>query len=461
MKEKVLSRYGFTEVSPIDFYTDIFRLGEHLIQEKDEKGGQFKTNPIAIAHRAGHVRHIIMFEDDFEARLQELGDYDWAYMSCLTYFGKRNVNERQSKMYAMVFDLDGVTDKSLASFIDGALCDVYPLPNYIVLSGNGVHLYYVFEEPIPLYPMTKTQLKSLKYDLTKLIWNERTSSIARPQYQGINQAYRIPGTKAKRKGVVARAFKVSDHPTSIEYLNGFASLENRVDVSRMRQERGLTLDEARKLYPDWYERRVLNGEPRGAWKTDRHVYDWWKQQIYESAEYGHRYFCVMALAIYAVKCGIGEDELRADAESFVEMLNVIHPDDPFTQSDVDSAMECYDADYATFPRAEIERLTGISIPERKRNHRSRWEHLQAETWEIDGAEVENPCKRNREKALEKARAEGRTGRPRGSGTKEMLVLDYFRDNPQATVEQASRELEISPTTVQKWKPRRGKGATPA
>ena len=36
------------------------------------------------------------------------------------------------------------------------------MPTFLVLSGNGLHLYYVFEEPIDLYPNIKIQLKKPK-----------------------------------------------------------------------------------------------------------------------------------------------------------------------------------------------------------------------------------------------------------------------------------------------------------
>lgn len=454
MKDKVLIKAGYQEISAYEMYSDIFKLGEHWIQECNEKPGLRKTNPIAIAREGGRNRQTIMFEDEFEAQLERFGRCEWAFMSGLTYWGKENKNSKQSKMYAMIFDLDGIGDRKLRNLLDGVYYGSYPTPNYIVLSGNGVHLYYVFEEPINLYPDVKKPLKELKYALTDVIWNPLTSRIKKPQYQGINQAYRIPGTKAKEKGVYARAFRVSTHPVTLEYLNSFVDDKKKVDTSRMGNSSRISLDEAKVLWPDWYERRVINGEPPKTWKTDRHVYDWWKTKIFRRAEYGHRYFCLMALAIYAVKCGIDEDELRGDAYKFVNMLNSIKPDDPFTETDVESALECYDPCYCTFPRSEIARLTGIDIPSNKRNHRTAWEHLQADQWELeDGTKVDNPCKANREAALEKARDEGRvTGRPKGSGTKRQGVIEFFLKHPDATVKQAEDELGYSHTTICKWKP---------
>ena len=77
-------------------------------------------------------------------------------MNGLTYFGKRNAAENASKMYAMIFDIDGITDETLNNFLSGAyVSEAYPVPNYVVLSGHNIHLYYRFESPIALYPNIK------------------------------------------------------------------------------------------------------------------------------------------------------------------------------------------------------------------------------------------------------------------------------------------------------------------
>lgn len=64
-----------------------------------------------------------------------------------------------------------MTELRLYDFFSGAIrADVYPVPNYIILSGHGVHLYYIFERPVPLYPYLKFQLKQLKYGLAVKMW---------------------------------------------------------------------------------------------------------------------------------------------------------------------------------------------------------------------------------------------------------------------------------------------------
>ena len=72
----------------------------------------------------------------------------------------------------------------------------------------------------------------------------------------------------------------------------------------------MSIEEAKKKYPDWYERRVVRGEQRGRWTVKRDLYDWWLRKIETEIHVGHRFYGIMTLAIYAVKCGIDEDELR-------------------------------------------------------------------------------------------------------------------------------------------------------
>ncbi len=49
--------------------------------------------------------------------------------------------------------------------------ELLPYPNYIVASGNGLHLYYVLEFPLMLFDNVKHSLIKFKKDITSLFWN--------------------------------------------------------------------------------------------------------------------------------------------------------------------------------------------------------------------------------------------------------------------------------------------------
>jgi len=336
MLETVLQQYGAREVSAMEVYSDIFHFGEGQIQSCNDRSGDMVANPLGYwkqkDQKSGHYR--VMFEDTFEETLRELQEADFSIMNGISYFGRKNSQDHASKMFCMIFDLDGVTDVTLNRFLNAAVNDdyeIYPLPNYIALSGHGVHLYYVFEDPVPLYPNIKLQLKAFKYALTEKIWNQYTSELKDPQYQGINQGFRVIGGRTKVPGVRVRAFRLNNHPFTLSQLGRYIPEESRIDESKLWRESKITLKEARRKYPEWYERKVINGEDlKGHWTCKRDLYDWWKRQIETGAAHHHRYFCIMCLAIYAAKSGIefAEVEYTADItdtslfdDGFIEALS--------------------------------------------------------------------------------------------------------------------------------------------
>lgn len=443
--EAVLGRFGAREVPAMDVYSDVFRLGDGFIQQDGEPGGMHKGNPIALGSFDGRVRRRILFEDTFEETLAEMQGADWAITNGLTYFGKANTADNQSKMCAMIFDLDGQTDETLSAFLGNIHSDypLYPEPNYIVLSGHNVHLYYVFEQPIALYPHAKTLLKDLKYHLTDRIWNPYTSTEEVPQHQGINQGFRVIGGRTKDGGRV-RAFRVNEHPFSLEELNGVLPEDQRADLSSLamsHRESRYTLDDAREKFPEWYERVIVCGDKAtGKWVVKEDLYEWWLRKVREGATFRHRYFCLMALAIFAVKCGITDrDRVRADMESLVPFLNSIKADDdkPFgADGEVRAALECFDLRYATFPRKDLERITAIAMPQNKRNYRKQNLHLR--------------MARSNLAILSEDAGHALQGRPKDSGTKREQVWAYLDEHPDATQREAASALGMSPATVNKW-----------
>lgn len=440
MLEDVIKRYGGVEVSAMDVYSAIFNLGENEIQRNGEKPGAFKSNPIGYWKNSdkqkGHYR--IMFDDTFEETLKELQEADFSILNGVTYFGRKNLQENASKMYAMILDFDGVTDKLLNNFLHGAFSkdfDIYPVPNYMALSGHGIHLYYIFEEPIPLYPNIKLQMKALKYALIERIWNQYTSEEEHKQFQGINQGFRVIGGKTKIPGVRVRAFRINQHPYSLKQLGRYIPEESRVDESKLWKESKMSLAEAKKKYPEWYERKVLNKEPKGYWQCKEDLYQWWIRKIKAGAAYHHRYFNIMCLAIYGVKCGKSYEEVEADALELMPFLNSINPTDPFTEYDIKSAMECFDMRYCTFPIDDIVKISGIPIEKNKRNGRKQAVHLM-------GARAIQEIN-DRMNGTDWRDGNGRT-------SAEQRIREYLELHPNARKCDVIKDLGLSKPTVYKW-----------
>lgn len=447
--EKVLQDFGLEKVSSIDVFEDIFKIGEGFLQNANEPSGLFKANPVGwfsdgktYKDKNGKIKqswkYRIFFEDTYADVLQELQEHKFALFNGISYFGKKNLSSHASKMFAMIFDLDGVNSKTLTNFLHGALnAGHYPVPNYIVLSGHGVHLYYILEYPVNLYPNIKLQLKTLKYKLIERIWNMYTST-EKPQFQGIFQPFRIIGGRTKVDAKIDRsvAYKVASQcNVTIKYLNEFVEEEFRVDDSKLYQENQYTLMEAKKLFPEWYAEVIESGgRKQGRWFVSRNLYDWWLKKIREGARFGHRYFCVMTLAIFAIKCDVSRDEAYAHALELVPYLNSLNTKEPFKISDVDSAFECFDLRYIKFPRHDLEKLTAIAMPANKRNGRRREQHIQIMNFIRD--------------VVNKNTTWNKEGNGRKS--KEDIVQEWKKKNPLGRKIDCERETGLSRHTVLKW-----------
>lgn len=433
------------EVTPWEAYRTIFKLDDKEERCTQLFGAEVESrdlvaNPVAYCKnddtKRGHLR--VMFFDTFQKELKWLQSFDFAIISGLSYFGKRAALKHASKLFALIIDLDGQTERTLRNFISGCFSEYefYPLPNYVVLSGHGAHLYYVMEVPVSLYPNAQKRLRKFKYSLTRLVWNVYTSTEKDIQYQGIAQGFRVIGGKTKIPGYHSRVFQLNEHPWTLEALNEYLPEDERIPASEMQNwqkyQTTTPLSIAKKKWPDWYQRRVVEKLQKKSWTCSRRVYDWWRRRIASEASYGHRYFCIMCLAVFAVKCGVSKEELETDANNLIPRFNALSPQNPFTADDVKNALRCYAPSYATFPRDSIARISGIDItPSRQRKHNSQALHL---------------------KLARIAENDKRPDWRRGNGRKpkQFVVWQWRNQHPEGRKIDCHKDTGLSRVTIDKW-----------
>lgn len=475
-------------VVPYDFARTLFPEG--FLEEKgcmidwDEPGGG-RPNAIAIqiSHRkrkvrtrSGKDRTVPVVErytltDDLDGINERISDSnaknEAVYMAPVSYFGKNRTGANARFLHAFAIDLDGVGPEQLGNVLkqvrngyDPALplWVSLPQPTFIVNSGTGIHLYYVLDKPVPLIPRFISFLQDFKEKLTDYVWRDTTSFLEDKQFQGIYQAYRMPGTPTKLNGkaegsklkdkyeAVAFAHNGPDgrpQRCSLEYLLDFAGFKrggrDREDLLHLMETGGRTpVEQAKRLWPEWYQKRLVEGRPAGRWVDKRDLYDWWKRQIQEKATVGHRYWCLNVLAAYADKCGVPYDELEADALAFVPYLDslTVSPDNHFTEEHALAAIAAYgDGVIHKLSRARIQRRTEIEIPANKRNYRKQSVHLE-------GARAVQEIN---------DRANGTNWRNgNGRKPKRELVREYALAHPDASQRAIAQALGVSPTTVNKW-----------
>lgn len=414
----------FNEVNPLEFFNDIFP--KDSFQAKGDLKSK-KANGLAVSINGIKGKHFIITED--REIIPELLEKDFIVISPISYFGNRRTSKNASLLYGMAFDLDGVSVKALENLLHQIAHNQNPMPTYIVNSGHGLHLYFVFKEPIKLYEHIKEPLKKMKFELTERLWNIYTSDLKEKQFQGIFQGFRMVGSPTKfGKDYRVTAFKTGEK-VDMDFMNLYVKEETKIHDLNYNPKR--TLEQAKKDFPEWYERKIVQGiTSKKTWNIDRALYDWWKEKIIVEASFGHRYFCLMVLSIYAKKCNVSYEELEKDAYELMPILNEKHKE-PFTEIDVKSALKAYEENYRMFPRKDIEKLTAVPMPANKRNYRKQEQHLQIARATRDIINPNNSWRHIQE-------------------SKQELVIEYLKDNPDHTPTQVSKALNISRTTVYKY-----------
>lgn len=450
----------YPEVTASEFYQSIFPFD--TMERKYDPFRRF-SNPIFTYRTAEYsekeqkkvafFHNEVVYSDHFEESLALTQKNDLALCSCCSYSGRRKLAKNAFRCHGFIIDLDGVGLRQLQNFFGWVeQLEKIPRPTYVVNSGNGVHIYYIFENPVPLYPNVTQHLQNLKHGLTDWVWNKETSTypIKERQHQGIYQAFRMVGSctklahdyKAPERYLV-RAFRTGP-PVTIEYLNRFVSEEFKCpenpDYSSWEWVDGehYSLAECQLRYPDWYQRRIIDKEPPNQWHCNRALYDWWYRTIQnlDNVKDGNRYHCISMLYVYAQKCMLAKELVDADAMNLLDEYNglTMREGNDFTVQDIKDAAKFYNPKFARMTKKEIERRTGIRMPDgAKRNGRKQISHLERAR-AVQDIDYPDGSWRNKD------------GRP----SKQMIVQEWREKHPRGRKVDCIKETGLSKPTVYRW-----------
>ena len=214
---KELSEMGYPGVSAIDFYDDIF--GEDLEEERlpeeyvrgeyagiaIERVKKLDKNGCVVLDKKGKEQYVgkryTVTRGNME--LYDLIDHseNFCMIAPISYAGRSRKNENARFMYALCIEVDYIQPNGgLGELIYSWQRRVSPMPcpTYMVCSGNGLHLYYVFERPIPLWRNVFESLTEAKKFFTPWFWNKYVTSASEAiEYESINQPFRCVGSRTK------------------------------------------------------------------------------------------------------------------------------------------------------------------------------------------------------------------------------------------------------------------------
>ena len=490
MSRRMLDEPGWEWRDPLAFYRDIFPEG--FLQERwgdDGKRSEFDGKPNAIALKFGPktreqlvkgkkvdvpVIERLTVTDDLEGVSElvkaSIAENAPVYMAPVSWYGRNNKAANARFLHAFAVDLDGMTPGKLGSVLkqmrnghDSGLDKHASMPqaSYIVMSGRGLHLYYLLDRPVPLIPAVVPFLQQLKRRLTDVVWTDYTSEDGNEgrQYQGIYQGFRMPGTTTRLNGrgvdakdtnkYEALAFMYAPDGASeprrvtLDYLVDYCGIRGKEipgELYRILETKGgrTPIAEAKDKWPAWYERRVVQGEEKGGYDTNRGAYDSWLSRIEDEAVVHGRYFAVLALVAYAVKCNVPLEDLERDAYALVPALDKLS-DDPgnrFTDYDVACALSAYGSNDLRFWKNEYMcRRAKIAPHANKHNGRPQALHLEgARAIQEINDKANGTCWRD------------------GNGRKPKRdeIRAYAAEHPDASHAAIAKALCVSRTTVIKW-----------
>lgn len=469
-KEALLQEWGYAEVAPFDFYRELFPEGS--LQKKGESHTG-KGNIVANKLMLTRSRKVII-SDGLED-LPKLMGARFGLIGPFSSYGDSYKAEYAHNLFAIVIDIDYVgkvhLKRLLREFQNWNENKPNSLkrmpPTYLVSSGRGIHLYYFLDEPIELFSHRIETLSALKTALTNHLWNQTTSLKGdEPDKSSIFQCFRCVGSLSKicldkdRKKIVTdaypvKAYKISDRRFSLYEIRD--SIEGcKIDLDSLYRlppvKKGkVSRAEAAELWPDWYDRRIVKGEPpksrRKTWVCNIALYEWWKRTVREKAIVGGRYFTIVALCCYGRKCGLSDGKIRKDAWELYEFLDSITDDEAnhFTRQDMRDALGVLKStdqmQTVEHTREWIEAKTKIDIPPGKRYKKG-----------VDRRYM--PLMTHWEKRVLPAREmyypDGEWRYKGGAPTKKDRVVAYRQEHPEASVTEVAGALKMSRTTVYKW-----------
>lgn len=516
----------YTQVSPMDFYRDVFAKGSLQATESEKDGlgcAIFRFHPDKSTYKRmrdrirGELRQEIwrdpdsllqyfsnLFDalpadstDELERRydkldkafnagkyrkpgqaietkwkfdqrvhddLKELGEAigkRWAIMAPISYYGRKANGNNARYLHAITLDLDGVGAEQLRNLNAAITNKLIPAPTYLVNSGHGLHLYYLLEEPVPLYRYVREPITKLKNALIDEFWNAKTSTIqGHKDDQPWSQMYRVVGSLSKLgTGYPATAYKVGNY-TTLETLNDYLLEDERIQLPLEKYRpvgtSGYDIEYWKEHNPDWYRRRILKETDTEADKAEKSkvqqnfpwLYEKLKPRLQRYSRVGNRYNFMCVLFADASQSGIPYNEVYEFACSQIETLNigVSEEKDIFTQEDIDCAAKYYATDFGHYMTlGRIEKMTGVRFPRNKRNRNSRLVHCAMMSATKEVKIKLGLCKDTRFGA-EGGNKINKEGRP----TAEQTIRAYLQEHPDSSKADVIRGTGLTKPTVYKW-----------
>ena len=389
-KSAILEKHGKL-ASPAEYYEDMYGIYGNEIMPYAMSDA---TPAIQRARNIDEVLQIAVFRNDI-------------YTYSCSFFGGWPKERLVKDVYAFVIDLDCVSPADLRVLLKREIKKLPP--TYVVNSGQGLHIVYMFKVPVACYTKRKKVLKQAIKALAGL-FKVKTYSYKVDPTATLVHAYRVVGSRTKL-GQTAKAYKVGEKREVVEMLK----LLNIDTYLFEKHEKKQTT-----------QRKASYNNDVAVLPTGRvRFYDSTYERVRHEVDEGHRYLSLFALAIIAYKCRVPREQAEEDISDLVDLFNQKEHVKRVRENEIEKAMMGYSQKFVKVNSYTLEEYLGFAFHRStKRNGLKQGEHLL----------IARAVKAAKQKA-----------------TKEIQMKRYLQNNPGASLKKIEEDLGWSRRTIVKYR----------
>lgn len=404
---------------------------------EDIYGDLEQVVPVVFIDEDEDTKHMVKMSVD-EA-IDQAVDRNDILLGGSTYF-KNFVSKATAKdVHALIIDMDNVWAGVLQSALQNDWNEddkELPKPTYIVNSGTGLHLYFLFDEPIPHYVCNSEKIDQL---YRRLAVQQTTSRIyLQKQVQWFGQDFRMAGSLNK-----------------YNWRNEVFRVGEKWDIDRLAQAVGME-DTHFVRYGEPRTRQLVkcertkNRTKRKGWRCNQGFYDYTLERCRNETKEGNRYMSFCALTVIAWKCNVPISKVEQDLKGLIPKYNK-GAKRQITEKEIEHALRMYNEKAMLTQRERLQDWIGWEYKPQTNRHYGKQVFKRKKSQEARDKGLKNTNLEVRGWAVRDAMyPDGEWRNKDGAPSKQEEVRAWRQLHPDGKPKDCMADTGISKNTVYRW-----------
>ena len=404
---------------------------------EDIYGDLEQVVPVVFIDEDEDTKHMVKMSVD-EA-IDQAVDRNDILLGGSTYF-KNFVSKTTAKdVHALIIDMDNVWAGVLQSALQNDWNEddkELPKPTYIVNSGTGLHLYFLFDEPIPHYVCNSEKIDQL---YRRLAVQQTTSRIyLQKQVQWFGQDFRMAGSLNK-----------------YNWRNEVFRVGEKWDIDRLAQAVGME-DTHFVRYGEPRTRQLVKRErtknrtKRKGWRCNQGFYDYTLERCRNETKEGNRYMSFCALTVIAWKCNVPISKVEQDLKGLIPKYNK-GAKRQITEKEIEHALRMYNEKAMLTQRERLQDWIGWEYKPQTNRHYGKQVFKRKKSQEARDKGLKNTNLEVRGWAVRDAMyPDGEWRNKDGAPSKQEEVRAWRQLHPDGKPKDCMADTGISKNTVYRW-----------